>query len=235
VAPRPAIFLERQGATKDPWPSDETLQSLRGRGAGRAVRALIDFRPPFGIRDLAQRADVPIGSLSRVVDLLDRDGLVTRAPRGPITDVDWAGVIRRWSLDYDVRRSNQVATFLDARGLPDVATKLSAARWLYATTGSFAAQQFAPIAPARTVMIYVNDTARIAQRLKLQPADTGANVWLAEPYDPVVYERTTVRDELRVVAVTQLAVDLLTGPGREPSEGEELLDWMKRNEGAWRT
>jgi hypothetical protein len=37
------------------------------------------------------------------------------------------------------------------------------------------------------------------------------------------------------VAPTQLVVDLLTGPGREPSEGDELLAWMKRNEDAWRT
>ena len=29
------------------------------------------------------------------------------------------------------------------------------------------------------------------------------------------------------VTPPQLAVDLLTGPGRDPSEGEELLLWMK--------
>jgi hypothetical protein len=59
-------------------------------------------------------------------------------------------------------------------------------------------------------------------------------VVLAEPFDPVVFDRCTIRESLRVVAPTQLAVDLLTGPGREPSEGEELLDWMRRNEEEWR-
>ena len=39
---------------------------------------------------------------------------------------------------------------------------------------------------------------------------------------------------LRLVAPTQLAADLLTGPGREPSEGNELLAWMSANEDAWR-
>jgi len=28
--------------------------------------------------------------------------------------------------------------------------------------------------------------------------------------------------------------DLLTGPGRNPSEAEALLEWMKKNEDAWR-
>jgi len=265
VSDRPAIFVETQGATKDPWPSDEALQSLRGRGAGRAVRAIVDFRAPFGVRDLSQRAGVSLGTLSRVIDLLDRDGLVTRSTSASVSgsssgsrsasvsgsssgsrsassartgsgiaDVDWAGVIRRWSRDYDVRESNEIATHLDPRGLGALATKLSATKWLYAATGAFAAQRFAPIAPSRTATIYVEDIARAAQRLKLQPADSGANVILAEPYDPVVFDRTVTRDELRIVAPSQLAVDLLTGPGREPSEGEELLEWMRRKENDWR-
>lgn len=32
----------------------------------------------------------------------------------------------------------------------------------------------------------------------------------------------------------QVAVDLLTGPGRNPSEAVALLDWMAANERAWR-
>jgi hypothetical protein len=51
----------------------------------------------------------------------------------------------------------------------------------------------------------------------------GANVILAEPHDPVVFERTIMRDELRVVSPSQLAADLLTGPGREPSQGNSSL------------
>lgn len=43
-----------------------------------------------------------------------------------------------------------------------------------------------------------------------------------------------LRNGLTVAALSQVAADLLTGPGREPSEGEELLIWMKDNEDAWR-
>lgn len=234
ISDRPGLFVERLGATKDPWPSDETLRSLRGRAAGRAVRALVDFRPPYGVRDLAKQAAVPLGSLSRTLDLLDREGLVTRDERGPVTALDWEGTIRRWSQDYEFARSNRVAYYLDPRGAGAVATKLADVKWKYAVTGAFAAQRFAPIAPARQTAIYVEDPAQAAERLKLRPADAGANVILAEPFDPVVFERTTVRDATRVVAAAQLAVDLVTGPGREPSEGRELLAWMRANEDAWR-
>lgn len=234
ISDRPGLFIERQGATKDPWPSDEALRTLRGRAAGRAVRSLVDFRPPYGVRDLAKRASVPLGSLSRTLDLLDREGLVSRGERGEVVALDWEATIRRWSQDYEFARSNRVAYYLEPRGLAETTAKLAVAKWQYAVTGAMAAQRFAPIAPARQTAVYVEDTMRAAERLKLRPADAGANVVLAEPFDPVVFERFRVRDRIRVVAATQLAVDLLTGPGREPSEGNELLSWMRSNEDEWR-
>ena len=234
VADKPGFFLERQGAMKDPWPADDTLRSLRGRAAGRAVRALVDFRAPYGVRDLAKRASVPLGSLSRTLDLLDREGLVTRGDRGDVLDLDWERTIRRWAQDYQFARSNRIAYYLDPRSLTALTQKLSEAEWQYALTGASAAQRFAPIAPARQAALYVEDAERAAERLHLRPADAGANVVLAEPFDPVVFERTTVRDSICVVAASQLAVDLLTGPGREPSEGNELLSWMRSNGDEWR-
>jgi hypothetical protein len=76
---------------------------------------------------------------------------------------------------------------------------------------------------------------KAANRLGLREAEAGANVVLLEPFDPVVFDRTISRDGLRCVAPSQLAVDLLTGPGREPSQGEEILRWMRENEDAWRS
>jgi hypothetical protein len=232
---RPALFIKQDGAKKDPWPSDETLRTLKGRGAGRALRALLDFQPPYGVRELAGRAKVPLGSLSRTVDLLDRDGLITKDGRGPITDLDWEGVIRRWAKDYDVTTSNQVSTFLEPRGLAALSSKLGKLKRGYALTGAFAAQRFSPVAPARLAGIYVNDVIGWSERLDVRPADSGANVWLLEPYDDVVFDRAASREGVVCVSPTQLAVDLITGPGRDPSEGEELLAWMKGHERAWRT
>lgn len=231
----PAIAIERSGASKDPSPLTQPLRSLRGRGAGRAVRALVDFRPPYGVRELATRSGASPATLSRVIELLERDALLVKDSRGRVTDIDWAGTVRRWSQDYELRAANTTETYLDPRGLTTFVGKLAKSRARYAATGALAAQRFAPIAPARMATIYVEDTSAAVDRYKLQPADTGANVLLVEPFDAVVFDRTQTRDELVTVAPTQLAADLLTGPGREPSEGDELLAWMKANEDAWRT
>ena len=42
----PGLFISTSGANRDPWPQDDELRSLRGRGAARALRAIIDSVPP---------------------------------------------------------------------------------------------------------------------------------------------------------------------------------------------
>jgi len=84
-------------------------------------------------------------------------------------------------------------------------------------------------------MVYVADVTAAVDAWDLRPADAGANVLLAEPAYEVVFERSsTTVDGVVVAAPSQVVVDLMTGPGRNPNEAEELLDWMVRNEQSWR-
>ena len=230
----PGLFIATDGADHDPWPRDHKLRSLRGRGAARAMRAIIDTSPPCGVRELAQSTGASAPTLSRVLDLLEREAIVTRA-RGAVSTVDWQGAIRRWAEDYDQTDSNTPTTVLEPRGLQALEKKLRATKVPYAATGALAAQRFDPIAPARLAAIYVTDPIEAIERLALRETDAGANVVLLEPFDPVVFDRTVERDGLRCVAPSQLAVDLLTGPGREPSQGEQMLKWMEKNENVWRS
>jgi len=98
-----------------------------------------------------------------------------------------------------------------------------------------AAAEWAAYAPARLAMLYVTAADDAAGAWGLRPADAGANVTLAEPEFDVVFERSLKsKDGFKIAAPTQVVVDLMTGPGRSPSEAEELLKWMKRNEQSWR-
>ena len=235
TAERPGLYVTAHGAMKNPWPTDKTLQSLRGAGAMRAVRALLDFAPPYGVRELAGRSEASAPTLSRVIDFVERDGLLTRNDRGTVLGLDWAGTIRRWALDYDVLTTNDSATYLQPRGLPALIKTLGSTKVSYALTGSLAANELAPYAPGKLAMLYVENLREAADAFDLRPAEAGGNVVLLQPYDPVAFARPIERSNLRIVNPTQLAVDLLTGPGRAPSEGEELLTWMKENTDVWRT
>jgi hypothetical protein len=57
---------------------------------------------------------------------------------------------------------------------------------------------------------------------------------LIEPEDDGVFAGVTVRNGLRVVAVSQAAADLLTSPSRGPAEAEALITWMRENGEVWR-
>jgi hypothetical protein len=198
------------------------------------MRAIIDTSPPCGVRELAQSTGASAPTLSRVLDLLEREAIVSRT-RGAVSTVDWRAAIRRWAEDYDQTDSNTPTTVLEPRGLPALENKLQAMSFAYAATGALAAQRFDPIAPAKLATIYVTDPSKAIDGLDLRETEAGANVVLLEPLDPVVFDRMVERDGLRCVAPSQLAVDLLTGPGREPSQGQEMLAWMERNESVWRS
>jgi hypothetical protein len=232
----PATAIDIVGTEKNPWTAEreQPLRTLRGPTAGRVVRALCDFRPPYGVQELAERSETPIGSVSRVLSLLDREALITRTPRGAITDVQWADLIRRWAQDYTFSKANIVSTYLEPRGLSALLDKLRQTGVRYAVTGSMAAALLAPVTVPRLLSIYVDNLNEAAHELQLRPAERGANVVLAEPFNPVVFDRTQEIDGVQYAAPTQVAADLLTGPGRSPAEADALLQWMTENEDAWR-
>lgn len=231
---RPALFVQASGAERDPRREERPARTLKGAKAGRVVRALCDFAPPMGVRELAGRADVTPGYVSRVFTLLEKEDLIQRERRGPVTDADWRGLIRRWTEDYSLFGGNYTASYLEPRGLGSLLRKLRDSDLRYAATGSLGSASVAPVAPARLAILFVDDADNAAGILGLRPAEAGTNVILAEPFDPVVYERRREHEGVSYASLSQNAADLLTSPGRGPSEAEELMDWMGENEGAWR-
>lgn len=233
---RPAIFMRDRGADADPWRGPGRPRgTLKGQPAARVVRALADFAPPYSVPDLADRAGASRGATYRVVEFLESEALLDRERYGPITAVRWRAVLERWSQDYGVATTNAVRAFLEPRGLSALTEKLRANPVLgYVLTGTVAAERLASYAPARLATLYVRDTAEVADALGLREVERGANVALASAAFDVVFDRGETVDGLRMAAASQVAVDLLTGPGRNPSEAVALLDWMEGNEDAWR-
>ena len=232
---RPAVFIETQGADKNPFREERPLRSLKGGRAARVARGLLDYRTPFGTRELAAKTACSPAMISRVSSLLEPDEIVTKdGPRGGFVSVDWEALARRWAIDYDFASSNTLTTWLEPRGTGALFARLRDGRFRYTVTGSFAAYRMAPIAEPRLVTIYVDDPETAAQPLGLRPAETGGNVLLVHPFDHVVFERAENDDGITYARVTQVLLDLKTGPGRGPAEAEALLEWMRDNEDIWK-
>jgi hypothetical protein len=233
----PLILLSDRGASADPWrgPGRPTT-SLKGLPAAKLVRALADFVPPYSVADLADLAGASLGAAYRLSDYLVGEGLLTRGERGPITEVDWPELLRRWGAETRYLDTSTTRGFIEPRGLNSLVEKLGKQppSQRYAVSGSLATQPYAPYAEARLALIYADDPVTLASNLGLRPVETGANVILAAPRSPVVFERTSTWRGIALVAPSQAVADLLGGPGRNPAEGDYLLDWMKENPDAWR-
>lgn len=233
----PALYVADRGADKDPWIGPGRPKgSLKGAPAARIVRTLVDRPGSWKVRELISASGASTGSVYRVLEFLEAEGLVVRGQRGLIGDVNWSEIVRRWSLDYQFLRTNAVTNWIAVRGVDsaiDRAAKDDSES--YAVTGSVAAATWSEDAPARSLMVYADEPNVLADKWGLRPAESGTNVLIAEPaYSALTVGARRRADGLRIAAPTQVVTDLLTGPGRAPSEGEELINWMEANESAWR-
>jgi len=237
---RPSVFIDRVGASRSPFsdPDDRRLKSLKGPGAARVVRALLDVDTPFGVRALAELAEVGPATSSRVLELLVREDLVEREEGGGVADVRKCSLARRWSADYGLASSNQAVPMLAARGIDKVLSGLRTFKSTYAITAEAATRSYLPrgtaaVAPLALLTIYVPDATEAAETLQLRPVDRGANVVLVEPFDSVAYRGAKVKDRLTYAAQSQVVVDLLTGPGRAPEEGASLIEALAARDAGW--
>lgn len=233
---RPVLFVRDRGADKDPWRGPGRPRgTLAGEPAARVVRTLVDNRGPWSARDLVEASGASTGATYRVLEFLQEEGLVDKTAEGYAVK-GWPNLLRRWSRDYGFLRTNRISSYIEPRGVEALLSKAANSQYApYAVTGPTAAAQWAPYAPARAAMIYVGDAAEAADEWGLRPVDKGVNVILAEPKYDVVFSGTSINDQRNIIVATaQAAVDLLTGPGRNPSEGEELISWMELNEPVWR-
>ena len=242
VAEDPALYVRDRGADRDPWRKPGRPRgTLKGAPAWGVVRALADLYAPLPITTLIAASDSSTGVVYRVLDFLDEESLLTRGPRGVIASVLWRRLLERWSQDYGFLRDNTVGQYLQPRGLGTLSADLRTLdtkgdyQGTYAVTGSLAVPAWTtPYAPTRQASLYVSDSQAAARALGLRLVDTGGNVLLATPPTGAAFARAREIDGARYASPSQVAVDLLTGPGRNPAEGTALLDWMETDEPAWR-
>ena len=238
--PSPALYISDRGADSDPWRgAGRPRGTLKGEPAARVVRTLLDYVREWRIKDLVNVAGSSVGATYRVIEYLEKEGLVSgRNEAGELAVREWPRLLREWSADYNALQSNRVRQYFEPRGVSALLERVvKTETFSYAVTGSVAAAEWAPYAPSRSAFIYVSNAEAAEKDWGLRRSEANPNVLLIEPKSPkdIVFANTDRRqDGLVLAAPAQVAVDLMNGPGRNPAEAEELLEWMTKNEGKWR-
>jgi hypothetical protein len=237
VVDTPAVFISDRGEDRDPWRMGRPRGTLKGEPAARVARALLDYGRDWTVRELMAASGSSSGAAYRVLEYLEREELVVKEDkRYRVTD--WERLLRAWSADASFQTTTRVMAFIEPRGVDSFLGKLTnETTFPVAVTGSMAAKEWATYAPAKAAYVYVSSIQEAAEQWALRPNAAAPNVILLEPKTvgdvPFV---NTVRSQAGypVAAPPQVAADLLNGPGREPAEGEYLIEWMKSNEERWR-
>ena len=236
----PLVLLTGQGAERSPRPPrPNAVIRLNGLAASRTIRALSTTDPPVGVRDLAGRAGVSPGSVSKLLATLAAEGIVDRDERGAVTAVRRRALIQRWVRDYAFTKPNEsVGYYIALRGLDHTLARL-AERGGATLTGSAAARRLlpdgtTPVVPLRLLALYAASPGTLARELGLIDADPAtANVMIAAPQDDQILPQSD-DPPLSLAPVALVLADLLTLPNRSDAEAEQLLDALARLDTAWK-
>ena len=235
VSDSPLILMTGQGARKAPTdPRVADITRLNGRAAGRIIRALIERECPLGVRELATRAGVSPGSVSKLLPTLVREAIIDRDGAGTVTTVRRRELISRWVKDYSFHKTNQPTRFyLATRGLDWVLGQLPDTSRSVTLTASAVARQMTPerttpVVPLTLLALYTDDPELLATELGLVQVDQpSANVVIARPQDVSVLDSD-------LAPVGLVLADMLTLPGRGVAEPEQLMDELARTDPLWR-
>ncbi len=208
---------------------DRGTRSLCGEMAGRLARALVDFRPPYALAELADRARVESSYASRVMAFLGDAGIIERKPRGKVEAVNWQELLRRWALDAPLASRGETSAFLASRGLDDLMARLGTSGFLHALTGEAAFAQMANRPRPSTLVMYVDEPDQAARQFALHPGDDDASVVLVKPADRSVFQRSYERAGFRFVSPSLMAADL-----DDEQSFEQALAWLAEHEADWR-
>lgn len=230
----PGLSITAEGAHRDPAPRGTPTTSLSGPRAWALERTLAEVVPPYGLGELSESLGIDAGYLSRLLTGLADEMVIERSPRQPVERVDWEAMIRQITRRYSLLDSNDTTSWIAPAGPEQFLRDLSSSklrRW--AVTGSFASSRLVSVVAPEVAIVYADDPERLTDTLRLRPTRTGGNVITAQPYDPIVYERTWQQDGLNFASVAQVAIDCLTGFARMPAESEALLAWMRQQAPRW--
>jgi hypothetical protein len=212
------------------------------------VRTLLSHsaRRPWGIRELATRAGVGLGTASRVVDQLHRLNLIEAArkpgKRGTVRVVDPQRVLDRWTRAYDWTR-NELLTVHAPIGDPEA---FVAGRQLYdafrghrwALTLQAGAAFVVRYAAWERVHVYVDvpdsrELGLIALTNRWTPGDDGGLVLMRSFYRTSLWPSAHdigrgIGSDLWIVSNLQLVLDLWNYPLRGREQAELIRDRVLR-------
>jgi hypothetical protein len=229
-----SLFIERLGRDRPRRmagaPDTRYVSDLFSGGALRVVRwLLIEPAKSWTRADMAERAGLTLGFVSRTFKTLARDAYLDRT-RGSSRVRDRDALLEAWAAAPTPRESafERVATVSGPEALLRTIPTLTAPR-PYAVTAEAATDKLAPFARFSRVEIYVEDVEGWDRALGLTSVPRGGNVVLIKPVDAGVFDGSFERDGVLLASRPELYVDLV----RRGGAAAEAAAFMRERGELW--
>lgn len=229
----PMVLIEREGAQRDPAPSENSdpqrLRSLKGAAAGRVVVQLLSEGGAESVRALAVSSSVGVGTAARVLGLLREERQVAENG-GAFRVGDRKRLARRWAADYSFIRTSTARRFSSLLGRELALERVAGNPRDVRVTGVAAASRLLSARSATTVLpgaelwLLSSQPSIVARELELVTDSRGDVLLGAGKLDR---DALIADDGLPLATPWRVVGDLLSSAGRTVAVGEQLMAILK--------
>ena len=225
----PLIFIERDGAARNPDSTSEPrgLSSLKGRGAARVIEHLLEYPNRGAARDIAHDTGVGVGTASRVISLLRYENFLAETGNEGVFIDDRVALANRLVQDYSFVRSNRARRYYSNLGREGALAALQRSNVQYAVTGLRAAadvysSRARPMAiPSSDLWLYTTDVPEVDRVASLVPDARGGDIYVA--HAPWLTSGHSNAAQPPRAHPWRVAFDLMSHPGRHAAVGADLI------------
>lgn len=195
----------------------------------RIIRTLLlNPEGKWTIKSLSQQSESSLGYTHRVVEKLLDEQYILRDNNYKIKLKESSGLLDKWRDSYSFQKNKIYPFYTFDKNKESIFKNLAEVtksnNLEYALTLHSGAYFIAPYVRFTDIHFYIRSDLNIwTEKLDLRPVESGANIYLIEPYDKGVFQGLQRIDEKLIVSNIQLYLDLYNYPKR----GREQADFLR--------
>jgi len=225
----PYIHIEKE--SKDNKPVEKKRQKyLYSPVSTRILRTLLlEPKKTWSIKSLSHDSQVSLGYSHRVVERLLDEKIVQRNENYLLELKDPKRLLNQFREEYSYKQNtiHPVYTFEKSKELffKKLVNISKSKKVEYALTLHSGASFIAPYVRYTDIHLYIGSPVQVWKKsLDLRPVESGANLYLFEPYDRGVFQGLQTINQLKIVSNIQLYLDLYNYPKRGREQAEFLRE-----------
>lgn len=224
------VYIEKTGFINK-FPEKREGRNPFSDKASLILRLMLEGNQVWGVRELAERAGLNSGFVSRMFKELEQQNyLIIRDGKRKL--VNKRNLLMDWVDSYDYKKNKENRFFCLSKGPEEIISRLSksniAKEINYALSFQSGAYLVSPHAVFNEVHLYISDLKSIDlfnDLLELRKVERGANFFILDSYykKSVFFNKQKIKN-LWVVSDIQLYIDLYNYPHRGLEQAEHLYE-----------